>query len=63
MTCINSVRLFGTASVARLKYRLLVQKLRHSRLSNLIVRNLVGFMYFEEVVPAAKCDTLANTYL
>jgi len=40
--------------------------LRHSignRLPNLIVRNLVGFVYFEEAVPAAKCDTLANTYL
>ena len=35
----------------------------HTCLSNLIVRNLVGFMYFEEAVPAAKCDTLANTYL
>jgi hypothetical protein len=40
-----------------------IVQLRHSRLSNLIVRNLVGFMYFEEALPAAKCDTLANTYL
>jgi hypothetical protein len=37
--------------------------LRHSRLPNLIVGNLVGFMYFEEAVPAAKCDALAYTYL
>jgi hypothetical protein len=41
----------------------LPKALRHSHLPNLIVRNLVGFMYFEEAVPAAKCDTLANTYL
>jgi hypothetical protein len=44
----------------------LVKALRYSigsRLSNLIVRNLVGFMYFEEAVPAAKCDTPANTHL
>ena len=36
---------------------------RHSRLSNLVVYDLMGFMYFEEAVPAAKCDALANTYL
>jgi hypothetical protein len=28
---------------------------------DLDVRKLVGFMYFEEAVPTAKCDTLANT--
>jgi hypothetical protein len=43
--------------------RVLAKALRHSRLSNLIVYDLVGFMYFEEAVPAAKCDALANTYL
>ncbi len=37
--------------------------LRHSRLPNLIVGNLVRFMYLEEAVPSAKCDALANTYL
>ena len=41
----------------------LANALRYSYLSNLIIYDLVGFMYFEEAVPAAKCDALANTYL
>ena len=46
----------------RNRWGFLAKALLQSRLP-LIVRNLVGFMYFKEAVPAAKCDTLANTYL
>jgi hypothetical protein len=30
-------------------------------IDRLVVRKLVGFMYFEEAMPTAKCDTPANT--